>query len=250
MAARVARRSRPRAGLAASVLLHLAFVSAAILSLPWRGPPADPRGFEVSLVPPPPLTEAVRRRPAPIARSGAPAAAPAPTVRAIVASAPSAITGPASPPSAASEDQAMGRVRALLRGSVGCTEAKFAHLSQQELDHCDRWRQAHVDPNLVIPAPIAAEKRAWFDAVLASRKAPDHPPGFVCGLLINGIHLVKPKTPPHALKLGPLPCYVVPPKWGITEEADVQPPSRKDSEGKTLDYDPKIGLTNASGAAP
>ena len=250
MAGLGARRSGARAGLAASLLLHIAFVGAAILSLPWRGPPPDPRSFEVSLVAPPQPVEVVRRRPPPVARSAAPATAPATASPAVVATAPSAIIAPEAPTSAAGEDQATGKVRALLRGSVGCSEAKFAHLSQQELDRCAKWRQAHLDPNLEIPAPIAPEKRAWFDAVLAARKAPDHPPGFVCGMLINGIHLVKPRTPPHALKLGPLPCYVVPPKWGITEEADVQPPSRKDSGGKTLDYDPKIGLTNASGAAP
>ena len=250
MAGQAARGASSRAGLAASLLLHVAFVGAAILSLPWRGPPPDPRSFEVSLVPPLPTVEIVRKRPPRAARRAAQAAVPAPAIPAVVAIAPEAIIAPAAPSAAAGEGQAMGKVRALLRGSVGCSEARFAHLSQEELDRCAKWRQAHIDPNLQIPAPIAPEKRAWFEAVLASRKAPDHPPGFVCGMLINGIHLVKPKTPPHALKLGPLPCYVVPPKWGITEEADVQPPSRKDSEGKTLDYAPAIPLTNAKGIGP
>jgi hypothetical protein len=138
----------------------------------------------------------------------------------------------------------------VLRGSVGCDQAKFLHLSQQELDRCAKWRQAHLDPNLELPAPIAPEKRAWFDAILASRKAPDHPPGFICGMLINGFKLVKPKPPPHSLHVGGIPCYLVPPKWGITEEADVATPSKHDSGGKTLDYAPRSVFLTNGGAAP
>ena len=159
MADLAAKRAGPRTGLAVSILLHLAFVSAAVLSLPWRGPPADPRSFEVSLVPPVRVAEEARIRAAPARRYSLTAAPVAPILPALPATAPSAFTapGPAPPPAGAGESEALGKVRSLLRGSVGCAEVTFAHLSQEELDRCAKWRQAHVDPNLQIPAPIAGE---------------------------------------------------------------------------------------------
>lgn len=239
--------SKARAGLFASLLLHLAFLGAAILSLPRKGPPPEAQGVQVTLQPLL-LRQTPRPRIRPKSRAAArPAGAPAAARPPATAPAPSPIPAipNALPSPAPGEDQAEARVAGLLRGSVGCSEAKFLRLSQQELDRCAKWRRAHVDPNLEIPAPIAPEKRAWFDAILASRRAPDHPPGFVCGVLIDGIHLRIPKTPPHALKLGPVPCYVVPPKWGVTEEADVGTPSKQDAEGATLTYTPKtVFLTN------
>ena len=233
MAAWAARRSGARTALVVSVLLHLAFISAAILSLPWRGPPADPRSFEVSLVPPVPTPDEEPIRP-PLAGPHAPDAAAAPPSRpAATTPAPSLLTAasPVAPPTGGDESEALGKVRSLLRGSVGCTEAAFAHLNEKELDRCAKWRQAHIDPNLQIPAPIAPEKRAWFDAVLAARNSPGRPPLLACGVLIDGIRLKLPKTPPHSLKLGPLPCFVVPPKGPLDDEVDVQPPSRHERSG-------------------
>ncbi len=102
-------------------------------------------------------------------------------------------------------------VAALLRGSIGCAEASFVHLSQREFDRCARWRQAQARPGLEIPAPIEANKRAWFDATVAARNAPDHVPlGGCFG-----------KPPPHAIKLGP--CYIDPPKGPFSEDVDVPP---------------------------
>ncbi len=238
------KRSSRRAGVAGSVVLHLLFVTVAILSLPRKGPPPEPQEVQISLLPP--LVTPPRRKPL-----TKPAAALVPfiaaaTVRPAEQTVPSPIIvsqAPAPEPSAG-EDQERAKLTALLRGSVGCSEAKLVRLSQAELDRCEKWRRAHVDPNLQLPLLIPAEKRAWYDATLAARHAPDHPPGFVCGMLLDGIHLVKPKTPPHALKLGALPCYVVPPKWGVTEDADVGALSKQDSAGKTLDYTPKTFLSN------
>jgi hypothetical protein len=243
MAQQRAKGSRTRVGLAASLLIHLTLIWAAILSLPRAGPPPEPPSFVVDLIPLQPLPTP-RTRPrvqAPIpAAPAAPAAARAPTSQT-----PSAAPVPAPTPAASGEDEGRSAVRALLRGSVGCSEATFVHLTQDEQDRCAKWRRTHVDPNLELPAPIAPEKRAWFDAILAARARPDHPPGFVCGVLIDGIHLKIPKTPPHSLKFGPLPCYVVPPKWGVTEDADVGTPSKQDSAGDSLTYTPKsVFLTN------
>ena len=214
MAAQRPAGSKARVGLAVSLLLHLAFVTAAILSLPhWRLPPDGP-ALEVSLVPPRPtpvepmrlrVTETRPARPAPsppglsraqVAQAHLPAPAPAPT-----------------PPAASGEDPAArARVTALLRGSVGCSEATFVHLSQPELDRCAKWRRAQAKPGLEILAPIAANKRAWFDATVAARNAPDHGPGLACF-----------GKPPHGIKLGPLPCYIEPPKGPLSEDVDAPP---------------------------
>jgi hypothetical protein len=210
MSNQAAGRSRTRTGVAASVLLHALFLTAAVLSLPHKGPPPEPRAFEVSLEP---LAQPSRRTPVkPRAQRPAPAApatAPRPTVPA-----PSPL--PAQPGPAPGEGQDLANIRGLLRGSVGCSEETFLRLTRQERDHCARWRQAQIKPGLEIPAPMAAEKRAWYDATVAARNAPDHPPGVVCF-----------GKPAHGLKLGPLPCYVEPPKGPLTEDVDAPPePSR------------------------
>ena len=211
-----AKRTATRTGLAVSVLLHLAFVTAAILSLPWRGPPPEPRSVQVSLVAPPQPAERSRSR-VPPQTSARPAPAEAPIVPAIVTPTANPVSASATAPARAGDDQAPGKVRAMLRGSVGCNEETFVHLSQQERDRCAKWRLAQVKPGLEIAAPIAPEKRAWFDATVAARQAPDHGPGVSC--------FVKP---PHGLKLGPLPCYLEPPKGPLSEDVDAPPePDRR-----------------------
>jgi len=203
---------RSRAGLAVSLLLHAAFVTAAILSVPWRGPPSEPRSLVVTLAPP--LQPALRPRPRPepparrplrAAASFPPPAAPAP-----------AIVPPVAPPQAAPSTQAQPgvgpKVRALLRGSVGCAEVELLNLSQQEQDRCAKLLKAHVNPDLVVEAPMTPEKRAWFDATVAARNEPDHGPAVVCF-----------GKPPHGIKLGPLPCYVEPPKGSLSQDVDVPP---------------------------
>jgi hypothetical protein len=207
-----ARRSGFRAGVAASVLLHLIFVAVAILSLPRQGPPPEPPAARITLVP---LARLLPRRVElkPRADRSAPAAQAA-SPRPL---SPPPLAAPASPALAApaAEGQDLGKVREMLRGSVGCSEEQFLHMSQKERDRCAKWRLAQVKPGLEIPAPIAAEKRAWYDAIAAARAAPDHPPGVVCF-----------GKPAHGLKLGPLPCYVEPPKGPLTEDVDA--PSEPD----------------------
>jgi hypothetical protein len=68
------------------------------------------------------------------------------------------------------------------------------------------------------------EKRAWFDATVAAYNAPGHPPMVFCGVKFSGLHIVKSKKPPHSLKLGALPCYLVPPQGFLTEESAVAAP--------------------------
>jgi len=215
------------------VLLHVLLAAAVILSLPWKGPPPEPRGFEVALVPlqlPPPLRSRASRtaRAAASPASAAPATTPAAVLAAPAAASPN---GTPAPGAGAGEDQGRARLAGLLRGSFGCSEAKFLKLAQAEQDRCERFRRAHVDPNLQLPALIPPEKRAWFEAALASRHSPGRLPAFGCGVLIDGVHLKIPKTPPHSLKLGPLPCYVLPPKGPLDDEVDAEAPSRHDTPG-------------------
>lgn len=204
--------AKARIGLAVSILLHLAFLTAAVLSLPhWRTPP-ESRGVEVSLVslrPPrvPPRTRTAR--PAPVMPSALPpVAAPAPPAQ---PPSPIAPTAPASPGAGADPD-ARAKVTALLRGSFGCSEAQLVHLSQEEQDRCAKWRQTQAKPGLEILAPIEANKRAWFDATVAARNAPDHGPSGSCF-----------GKPAHGVKLGPLPCYIELPKGPFSEDVDVPP---------------------------
>jgi hypothetical protein len=63
-------------------------------------------------------------------------------------------------------------------------------------------------------------------------------------MLIDGVRLVTPKTPPHGLKLGPAPCFVVPPRWIIDEEADIETPIAQAAKGKALAFTPHLLITN------
>lgn len=234
------KRARTRAGIAGSVLVHLLFLCAAILSLPRKGPPPEPHDFQVSLVPwrltPPPLPRPVRQA----AAAPRPPSATSSAQRPATAPIPSPIIAPPTPAPAPAGDEDQGRAKlaAVLRGSFGCSEASFLRLSRQEQDRCEALRRAHAAPGLELPVFVAPEKRAGFEASLAARHAPSHPPGFVCGMLIDGLRLKIPKAPPHSLKLGPAPCYVVPPKFALTEEADVEMPSKQASEGDALYFNP------------
>jgi hypothetical protein len=205
------RGPRDRAGLAVSLLLHAAFVTAAILSVPWRSPPSEPRSLVVTLAPP--LQPTVpRRRPEPPARIPPRAAASLPPPAAPAPATVPPIALPQGAPSTQAQPEVGPKVQALLRGSVGCAEIKLLHLSQEEQDRCAKLLKAHVNPDLVVEAPIAPQKRAWFDATVAARNAPDHGPSGVCF-----------GKPPHGIKLGPLPCYIELPKGPLSEDVDVPP---------------------------
>jgi hypothetical protein len=247
--ARARKGSRLAIAVAASAVVHLALVAVVMVSLPRQGPPPEPRSFEVALTTlPPPLL----RRPRPSARAAASPALARPPVPAL--SRPSETPQPAASaaqaPSSGEDQEGLAKLRGVLRGSVGCSEARFLHLTQEELDRCARLLQAHLDPDRAIPAPIAPEKRAWFEASLAAYASPSHPPGVFCGMLIDGVRLVKPKAPPHALKAGGVPCYVTPPKFSISEEADIETPSRQTAQRKALEITPKALVTSDGGFAP
>jgi hypothetical protein len=116
-------------------------------------------------------------------------------------------------------------VRAALRAALGCEHGRLLQLTAAERARCEETLGKGVDPNVAWPAPIAPEKRAWFDAAVAAHNSPGHPPLLVCSPALFGKH--KPSGLPHALKLGPLPCAIDPPQGAFTEEVDVAPPSRQ-----------------------
>jgi hypothetical protein len=221
---------------AGSVLVHLLFLIAAVLSLPHKGPPPEPQRFLITLIH---LRPSRPHKEAPTAAHAKGAAAP--SSQSIIIPNASPIVAPQAPSEtpATGEDQDRAKLAGLLRGSFGCSEARFLDLSQEEQDRCEKLRRSRVASAGELPVFVAPEKRAGFEASLAARQAPSHPPGFVCGVLIDGLHLKIPKTPPHSLKLGPAPCYVVPPKFVLSEEADVEMPSKQASDGDSLYFKPR-----------
>lgn len=204
MAAATSRRWTRSALFALAV--HAAFIAFAVWSVKIPRPPPEPQAVTVELAPPEPPPRSVRRTPppgrssrtlppSPVRPPPAPPAAPAPE------------TIPIAPVPASGD--AEGRLRSLLRGSVGCTSAAFLKLDEAEQRKCASWRAAHVDPDLRIPAPIDPAKRAWFDASLQARKdgraMPIGPPGlghaavqlFSCGAPLA-----------HGIRLGATPCTI------------------------------------------
>lgn len=110
-------------------------------------------------------------------------------------------------------------VRAALRATVGCTHARFLHLSEAEQEHCQQRASAFGWPAPDTPlAHIDPVKVAYFDAVAAAYKAPGHEPEMVCRFGGNAM------APPNGLQLGPLACQVIPPQGTLTEESGLSPP--------------------------
>ncbi len=127
----------------------------------------------------------------------------------------------------------LGKARAVIRGALGCAHPELARLTDAERAACAKRLASGVNPNVAWPANIAPEKRAWFDASVASHNSPDRPPVFGCAL---------GRGPPHALKLGPLPCFIAPPKGSLDDDVDVPPPSKNGPsyEGTPLKPQPPV----------
>ncbi len=210
--------------------------------------------------------------------------APAPPAARTAAAAPGSAAGASQASAGASADDGRWRVkgagdaagdaaRALARGTVGCGAAEWLHLTADERDHCNA-EFVHGMRTLK-PDAIPAAKRAYYDAVVAAYAkmhapmpmseanladshgvqerwhAPEgsHIPGFGCGAPFGKPRGWKTyanrKTPPHALKLGALPCFITPPSGFGTEEADVPPPAslreQQDDAAHAAKYAPPGG---------
>lgn len=248
-----ARRNRAVA-IAASVVLHLGLL--VVLASEARRlhdlPVGDeaPEVMNIMLVPRPaqeaatPPREPLRlHRPADVS----PLVAPLPAPPAAVGR-PSA-TGPVAIHPAPLPEGPAGEIRATLRvGAPGCANRDLVGLTRAERDACDERLGRGVKTAKAIPAPIDPQIRAYYDAV-AKAKAPDgpltpqsargaaglfqdvavgakgHGPGIGCHIGFGGGKVIVGR-PAHGLKLGPLPCFIVPPTGSLDPDGDVKNPDQ------------------------
>jgi hypothetical protein len=108
-----------------------------------------------------------------------------------------------------------------------CEDKQWASVGKNDNDRFARPPDVLIDP----------AEAAYFQAVLDAKHGPGHPPLFYCGGPISfgegGSKLTKilkkkrlaerDHKPPHSLKLGALPCYIIPPSGPFDPEADVKP---------------------------
>lgn len=238
-------RSVRNGAIAASVVLHAGLLAALALQAPTLSDRED-RPFDVRIVPVvlAPRSSALSRphpqrtlRPhaaprseailAPVVLPAAPVATPSGSSQANVA---------AVPPG----------VQAALRRQLGCQERSGLRLTRDEHGDCNErlGRGALAAPYL--KAPIPPEIRAYYDQVAAAKEPQGplpplkargrlglfeamptgmkgHGPGLGCHLAL-GQGQARATRPPHGLKLGPLPCFIVPPAGSLSPDVDVQNP--------------------------
>jgi hypothetical protein len=209
-------------GLAGALAAHVVLILAAVLTTKIPSPTKEPPSFVLRLVQPwrpPPEPE---RRPPPQSRI-APAAlpTPAPTPRAAPSPVP---TAPAqSAPTTGPSPGDIAAVRNILRGTLGCSNARLYRLTPEEQAHCDKLLQARLDPNNPPPPMIDPVKRTWFEASLRARLAGQHmpmgPPGLGnAAMRVAGAGANKGA---HDIKIGPLNVGLPP---GAFNDDDVPPP--------------------------
>jgi hypothetical protein len=178
--------------------------------------------LEVALVPPIYLP---RRTKSPPPR----ALTPRPSKAASSAFAPLQTAPTESPPAPAATSQATaqalnGDVAAALRRRLGCARTDPAGLTQAERQACADVLGRGARQVATLGQPVPAEKRAYYDAVMAARQSEGHGPGIGCHIRFGGGKPAAVETPAHGLKLGPLPCYLVPPAGMLTPEVDIPNP--------------------------
>ncbi len=162
-----ARRSgasarRRTLGVAASIVVHIAFLAFLALSPGVRERETPVGSIDLQLVPPIPA-EAVRR--------GRPASTAAPARRRLAAPAAAADSGAAAaaeipPPRTRSSEpsEPAGMARALRR-SLGCANADFMQLTPEERQHCrDQFAAAASGATVMAELGVDPRKRAIFDA--------------------------------------------------------------------------------------
>jgi hypothetical protein len=113
---------------------------------------------------------------------------------------------------------ALGGLRLACAGDV-------ARMAPEQRKRCEaqQWSALGArDPhdNGRTPSPdIDARKVVHYEQVVAGKNSEGHGPGLGCAIPFG--KGVKPKGPPHSLRLGP--CFIRPPLGPLTPEADVQP---------------------------
>jgi len=256
------RRGRRSAAIAASALAHAVLLTVLALHAPSLMIPSEPGGPPEPVIP---LLLMPRLPPSPAAAPGErpgvirlhrrqlrtpslespvaplPAPQPAPAAPQPPMPAPAALPSRPSLPEGPRE-----RLGAALRHSaIGCANPQAAGLTREERAACEERFGSGSKAAPYIPAPLAPEIRAYYDAVTKA-KAPDgpltpqsargragmfddvavgmkgHTPGVGCGVALGPDGGVK--RPAHGLKLSPLPCYVIPPAGALSPDADVVNP--------------------------
>lgn len=226
-----------------SVALALCLHAVVLLNLGYRipamvqqGAPDERRGIELTVIrPAQPLLSESPHRISPPTRTPVAGLVSRPVPPSTSAPVTALVQpNPAASSTAPSGDQASNagdNVRAVLRGSLGCSNAQFNHLTNGEKQRCAQraLAQAKNAPDLTL-ANVDPLKRAYFDAVAAAyaqqtRGPPmaGRSPGIGCSIKFSGLKIVGSKAPPNTLSLGP--CFISPPQGFLTEESGISPPS-------------------------
>jgi hypothetical protein len=227
-----------------SAAAHLALLAWFAVQAPHLAPREEP-AMDVLIVPvmlaprlrpalaPQPRRSAPRRASRPDQDQGRPTAAPAPSHQ------------PAPAPTLGAHDLPPG-VRAALRRQTDCAERSGLRLAKDERGDCDERLGKGALAAPYLKAPIAPEIRQYWDAVAEAKSSKDlptppiarqrlgafaapganmkgHGPGIGCHIDI-GPKGLKVQRPAHGLKLGPLPCFIVPPAGSLSPDVDVQNP--------------------------
>ena len=167
MASRAGRSWGP--AIAGALAVHAAMVLAVVWTVEIGSPPRELPLVIVQLLRPTPApAPSRRRREVRKITQAAPLPGPTPPVLPTRPASAPAQAGPAAGTTAVVDVPA--QLRGVLRGSVGCADAKLYRLSAEEEARCRRFLQAHVDANLQIPAPIDPLKRSWYDATVRARQ--------------------------------------------------------------------------------
>lgn len=117
-----------------------------------------------------------------------------------------------------------GDVGRTLRRRLGCARTDPLGLSQEERQACQDALGRGAQQVAALGQPVPAEKQAYYDAVKAARQSEGHGPGIGCHIKFGGGKPASVEVPAHGVKLGPLPCFLVPPAGMLSPEADIPTP--------------------------
>lgn len=130
---------------------------------------------------------------------------------------PSPSIGPTTGPTGAPQIN-LGKL--LGSGAAGCRPANLAKLSDDDRTKCAEAMGAATRTAPYYAAAIAPENRAYYDAIVASRKDPGRAPTVGCKVLFGPNREKARAAPTNSATLGP--CYIAPPVGVLTPEAGVQ----------------------------
>jgi len=211
---------------AAALAIHLCLL--ALLAL--RTGPMSVRQYgedtlEVALIPPIYLPRRAKSPP-PSAPTPRPPKAASSVVAPLQMAPSESPAVPATPTAAAQAPvQALsGDIGATLRRRLGCARTDQAGLTQAERQACADALGRGARQVAALGQPVPAGKQAYYDAVKAARLDEGHGPGIGCHIRFGGGKRASIEVPAHGLKLGPLPCFIVPPAGMLTPEADIPTP--------------------------